>query len=1438
MSRNFWILSVLFACLLGVIGQTGEAKAAEQAYVWTKAVGATITNAVAIDGGGNMYIAGSFGGTVDFDPGAGTDTMTSVRGLDIFLSKYDASGTYEWTKAVGGLYEDIANSVAVDGFGNVYIAGTFDSLVDFDPGVGTDFKGSQAGYDIFLSKYDASGTYQWTKTVEGLGGEFANSVAVDSSGNVYIAGSFGGTKDFDPGAGADNKTSAGSDDIFLSKYDASGTYQWTKAVGGTSADLANSVAVDSSGNVYIAGKFQNTVDFDPGVGTDNKTSAGSYEIFLSKYDASGTYQWTKAVGGTGDDQGKSVAVDSSGNVYIAGYFSGTVDFDPSAGTDNQTSGGVYDIFFSKYDASGSYVWTKKIGTTTDDFANSVAVDDSGNVYIAGKFQNTVDFDPGVGTDNKTSAGSYEIFLSKYDASGSYVWTKVVGGTGGDVANSVVVDSSANVYIGGSFSGTADFAPGAGVDNRTGGGGFLSKYAPDDTTPVAPVITMQAMGSGIISGTAEAWATITIYRDGVSQGIAGASTSGAWSYTPGSAWADGTYTVTATATDGANHISDLSVGVIYTIDSTAPFAPVITSPVTGSGTNNARSVITGVAEAQSTITVYRNGTSQGTTTAGGGGVWNFTPSSPWPDGTYSITARATDLLNNTSSASVAVTLTVDTVTPNVPVIIMPLTGSITNNAQLMIMGIAEALATVTVYRDGVSDGTSSANYIGFWYYTPNTAWPNGSYSVAATTTDVGSNESAPSSSIIIKIDTEVPAAPEITVPSNLTTTSNPQPTIRGTSAASSTITVYRNGASQGTTTASGSGAWSFVPGIAWSDGTYNITATATDAASNTSLFSSAVSITIDTLPPSTPTPTAPTWGDRTDELMPRLSGTGDVGQTVRVWLDENLVGTIAIDSAGKWTWTPSNALAIGSHSIEFSVIDAAGNESTRTQSLTYQIVDDYDHDGLTTTEEAALGTDPHIADTDGDGVADGEEATSGSDPLNGGSAKPTRPTTLCAEWNGFLGMWNVMEHVNTGSTKLSMTSTPKDFAGTAQAPVTFSLKPGYQYDLLVHGMTGFEANRYGLICSTATNGQPGDLDGRMVFYKPDAAAGGYQFAFAMPLGNGLAGSQAVPYNTYQPSLDPADAANLAANWIQLTNLSAAKQTGTLVFYDRDGEEIARQAVTLKAGARFDYSAHDLAGLKQIGIVEWIPTATTARFQLRNVRYYYRADGVTVPLGDDFDSAFQLEGLVGNGQVLTAPLDTENASAVLELANTLNEEVKAEVSIYPTSGSNALHHQTYNLKPHATYHLIADAILNGGKGIATVQGNKPGSVIATAMQYGRTETLGIQTVYGIQASETLGTTMRGSYNTYLKQGCRLLMVNPGSAEGLASISMKRYDGTEVEVRKDLRVPAHGLTDYDLCAQEQENVYGVVTVQPATPNTIFATVLRIGENEQYRFPTPVRQ
>ena len=256
-------------------------------------------------------------------------------------------------------------------------------------------------------------------------------------------------------------------------------YAWAKRMGGTSNDSGNGIAVDGSGNVYTTGSFAGTVDFDPGAGTASLISAGSSDIFVSKLDASGNYVWVKRMGGTLDDHSVSIAVDGSGNVYTTGFFGGTVDFDPSAGTDSLISAGSVDIFVSKLDASGNFVWAKSMGGTLEDLAWGIAVDGPGNVYTTGSFQLTVDFDPGAGTANLVSAGNIDIFVSKLDASGNFVWAKSMGGTGFEEGSAITVDGSGNVYTIGDFVGTVDFDPNAGTASLISAGGddiFVSKLS--------------------------------------------------------------------------------------------------------------------------------------------------------------------------------------------------------------------------------------------------------------------------------------------------------------------------------------------------------------------------------------------------------------------------------------------------------------------------------------------------------------------------------------------------------------------------------------------------------------------------------------------------------------------------------------------------------------------------------------------------------------------------------------------------------------------------------------------------------------------------------------------------------------------------------------------------------------------------------------------------
>jgi hypothetical protein len=435
-----------------------------------------------VDASGNVYTAGYFKDTADFNPGSGTANLGSNGGQDIFVCKLDAAGNYLWAKGMGGTGNDGAYSIAVDGSGNVYTTGNFNGTVDFDPGSGTANLTSNGGTDIFVSKLDASGNYVWARSIGGSGNDVGYGVAVDGSGNVFTTGSFSGTADFNPGSGTANLTSNGGDDIFVSKLDGTGNYVWAKNIGGTGSDLGSSLALDGSSNVYTTGYYSATADFDPGSGTANLTSNGGYELFVSKLDNSGSYVWAKSMGGSAYDGGGSIAVDGSGNVYTTGYFGGTVDFDPGTGTANLTCIGLSDMFVSKLSASGAYVWAKSIGNSagTQTQGHSIAIDASGNVYTAGDFSGTTDFDPGAGTASLTSNGVQDIFVCKLNSSGNYVWAKNIGGTGIDLGFGLALDGTGDVYSMGNFHSIVDCDPGSGTATltsiATGYSSFVAKWA--------------------------------------------------------------------------------------------------------------------------------------------------------------------------------------------------------------------------------------------------------------------------------------------------------------------------------------------------------------------------------------------------------------------------------------------------------------------------------------------------------------------------------------------------------------------------------------------------------------------------------------------------------------------------------------------------------------------------------------------------------------------------------------------------------------------------------------------------------------------------------------------------------------------------------------------------------------------------------------------------
>jgi hypothetical protein len=324
-------------------------------------------------------------------------------------------------------------------------------------------------------------TFAWAQSLGALSNEEGSGVAVDANGNVYSIGYFTGTADFDPGVGVVNLTSAGSNDVYISKLDALGNFVWALRLGGTGPQSGTDIALDNSGNVYVVGNFNNTIDVDPSAAVVNITSLGSQDVFIAKYDPSGNYIWSKRFGSTAFETISDINVDAFGNIYTCGSFTGLTDFDPGAGVANLTAVTASDAFISKLDLNGNYVWAKQVGLNGSNSASSLANDAAGNVYLTGQYESVTDFNPGAGTYTITSAGMQDIFLLKLDINGDFSWAGSMGGTSLDFGRSISIDAAGNVLLTGEFQGTADLDPTVGVLNMTSPAGvkdvFVTKFNP-------------------------------------------------------------------------------------------------------------------------------------------------------------------------------------------------------------------------------------------------------------------------------------------------------------------------------------------------------------------------------------------------------------------------------------------------------------------------------------------------------------------------------------------------------------------------------------------------------------------------------------------------------------------------------------------------------------------------------------------------------------------------------------------------------------------------------------------------------------------------------------------------------------------------------------------------------------------------------------------------
>lgn len=446
---------------------------------WAKKLGDISNNdqgiSVGIDATGNVYSTGKFFGTIDLDPSTSVNNVYTSGDYDIYISKLDASGNFIWGKKIGGTGLDEPTDIAVDAIGNTYISGIFSNTVDFDPSLNTYSLTEVGSGDNFIVKLDPSGNFIWAKQFGNADFDRCTSITLDPSGNVFATGRLSSLIDFDPSAASTYTLySYPYTSTFVLKLDANGDFIWAKKIGeGTGAGFGNSITTDQNGNPYITGYFYGTADFDPTATVLNITASGNtQDAYIAKLDINGNLKWAKSFGGNNFDEGTSNTIDSKGNVYTTGYFSGTADFDPSNSTTySLTSAGGNDAFVAKLDSLGNFIWASKIGSGFEDGGSSISIGQNDEVYLSGYFVYICDFNPSTsGTYTLTSNGSKDGFINKMDENGNFMWNARFGAISEDRASSISNDNSGNVYITGFYERTTDFDPSSTIFNLSGNTG--------------------------------------------------------------------------------------------------------------------------------------------------------------------------------------------------------------------------------------------------------------------------------------------------------------------------------------------------------------------------------------------------------------------------------------------------------------------------------------------------------------------------------------------------------------------------------------------------------------------------------------------------------------------------------------------------------------------------------------------------------------------------------------------------------------------------------------------------------------------------------------------------------------------------------------------------------------------------------------------------------
>ncbi len=363
------------------------------------------------------------------------DATHESDGIDAYATRIDAEGEHVWTRFFGGRGDDIANSVAVTESGNVVIAGAFAHELE----VGDESLAGAGADNIFVVKLSPEGERLWARSFGGHDIDAAHYVSAGPGGRIYVTGVFRDTVSF----GEHTLESEGDADIFALALSSDGEPIWARGFGARGPDYGRAIVPHPRGVALLA-EFSLEVEF----GDTALQSAGNRDLVVTLLDPDGEPIWARGFGGFYNEVGVDLAVDPAGDLIATGSFDDEVDFGGGA----LTSAGQSDAFLLKLDSDGDHLWSRHVGGEEEDIGSSVATDRYGNVVAAGWFWYEIEFDD----TTLESAGRRDGYVAKLSPDGEPLWAHSFGGELGDMARSVAIADNGNVFVAGTFHGTAEF----------------------------------------------------------------------------------------------------------------------------------------------------------------------------------------------------------------------------------------------------------------------------------------------------------------------------------------------------------------------------------------------------------------------------------------------------------------------------------------------------------------------------------------------------------------------------------------------------------------------------------------------------------------------------------------------------------------------------------------------------------------------------------------------------------------------------------------------------------------------------------------------------------------------------------------------------------------------------------------------------------------------